>query len=134
MRTKLLLLSAVAALGTTVPAASAADGEIALKQQPQLVKVAKSTIQLTFTTDAPLPRRGDGMIQASAKVGKAMVSIGRFVKRKGDPRPATKTSYIAHVTTRGQKLIVGTHVPVVIAIDGQDPIKRKVTLARKFWK
>lgn len=134
MRNTILLLAAVAALGTTASAATAADGEISLKHQPQLVKVSKSSIELTFTTDAPLPRRGDGMILASAKVGRASVSIGRFVKREGDPRLATKTSYIARVPARGQKLIVGTHVPVVIAIDGQDPIERKVTLAKRFWK
>lgn len=134
MRKKLLLLTAVAALGTTVPAASAADGEIALKHQPQLVKMSKSSIELTFTTDAALPRRGDGKVLASAKVGRATVSIGKFAKRKGDPRLATPTTYVAYVPVRGQKLVVGTHVPVVISIDGQDPIERKVTLARKFWK
>lgn len=134
MRSKILLLTAVAALGTTVPAATAADADIELQSQPELIQTSKSSIELTFTTDAALPRRSDGKVLGSAKVGKASVSIGKFVKAKGDPRKATKTSYIAHVTTKGQTLRVGTHVPVQIAVDGQDPIKVKVTLARKYWK
>ena len=134
MRTKLLLITAIAAAATTVPVATAADTDIALKGQPEMVQVSKAQIELTFTTDAALPRRSDGKVLASAKVGKATASVGRFVKAKGDPRRATKTSYIAYVSTRSQKLRVGTHVPVEIAVDGQDPIKLKVTLARKYWK
>ena len=46
---------------------------------------------------------------------------------------ATPRTYVAYVTGRS-KLRVGTHVPVEIRVDGQSPIKLKVTLARKFWK
>jgi hypothetical protein len=134
MRQKILLLTSLAALGVSAPATMAADGDIALKHQPEMVQMSKGQIELTFTTTSALPRRSDGKVLASAKVGKAAASVGKFVKAKGDPRKATKTSYIAHVSTRGQSLRVGTHVPVVISIDGQDPIKLKVTLARKYWK
>ena len=134
MRSKLLILTAVAALGTAVPAATAADGDIALDGQPSLVQIDRQSLELTFTTTAALPRRSDGKVLASARVGKATVSVGKFVKAKGDPRWATKTSYVAHVSPKGQKLLVGTHVPVQINVDGQDPIKLKVTLARKYWK
>ena len=134
MRTKLLLLTTIAAIGTAVPAATAAGGEIALQGQPEMVQITKADIELTFTTDAALPRRADGKVLASAKVGKATVSVGRFVKAKGDPRRATRTTYVAHVSPKGQRLRVGTHVPVQIAVDGQRPIRLKVTLARKYWK
>ena len=130
----LIIATAIAALGASAPLATAADGDIALKHQPEMVQMAKNQIELTFTTTAALPRRGDGKVLASAKVGRATASVGKFVKAKGDPRKATKTSYIAYVSSRGQSLRVGTHVPVVISIDGQAPIKLKVTLARKYWK
>jgi hypothetical protein len=134
MRTRILLITSLAALGVSAPPASAGQGDIALKHQPEMVQVAKGQVELTFTTTAALPRRADGKVLASAKVGRATASVGKFVKAKGDPRKATKTSYIAHVSSRGQKLRVGTHVPVVISIDGHAPIKLKVTLARKYWK
>ena len=133
MRNKLLLLTAVTALAAA-PAATAQNDDIALQSQPELIQMSKKSIELTFTTDAALPRRSDGKVLASAKVGKATVSVGKFVKAKGDPRKATKTSYIAHVSPKGQTLRVGTHVPVEIRVDGQSPIKLKVTLARKYWK
>jgi hypothetical protein len=135
MRKSLTLITAIAALGVAAPAASAADGEIELKRQPTLVKTGAKQIELTFTTDAALPRRGDGKIEASAKIGRYAVSIGRFKGSKGDPRDDASPrghNYIAYLGGKN-KLRVGTHVPVTISVDGQDPIKLKVTLAKKFW-
>jgi hypothetical protein len=133
MRNKILLLTAVVAVTASAPEAAAAGSDVGLDGQASLVQMKKGQAELTFTTDAALPRRSDGRILASAKVARGSYSIGKFVKATGDPRRAVSgRSYVVYVKSTG--LRVGTHIPVTISIDGQDPIRVKVTLARKYWK
>ena len=116
-RTTLAKLTAsLLAAGALVPAAAMA-ADITLDERPTLTAQSKRNATVTFSTDAPLPRRDGGGIKGTVRFDNGSYSIGT-----SDQQDFT---YFSRVKLR-KPLKAGQTYKVRIAIDGQDPIVRTI--------
>ncbi len=116
-RTTLTKLTAsLLAAGALVPAAAMA-ADVKLDERPTLTAQSKRQATVTFSTDAPLPRREGGGIKGSVTFAGGQYSIGTSDQKK--------FTYFSWVKTK-KPLKAGQTYKVRIAIDGQEPIVRTI--------
>ena len=114
-RTSLTKLTAsFLAAGALVPAAALA-ADIELDERPTLIAQSKRDATVTFSTDAPLPRRDGGGIKGTVWFDNGSYSIGTSNQQD--------FTYFSRVKLR-KPLKAGQTYKVRIAIDGQEPIVR----------
>ena len=110
------LTASLLAAGALVPAAALA-ADIKLDERPYITVQSKHQATVTFSTDAPLPRRDGRGIAATLRFKDGSYSIGTSDRKDH--------TYFSWVKTK-KALKQGQAYKVTIKVEGQEPIVRMV--------